>query len=172
MGALALNGTVLSKADRPGHGALPCVDDISELKWEGSGDIVAFCCSNSAYEAARGAEAMGINVPRGLRLVRLPCAGNVAPIQLLKAFQYGAAGVMVLACHHDSCKSVDGSRIGKWRATAVRQMIDELDIHPGRLFFGTLAPATPMDFVKMTRAFTESLERLNKQDAGEPKRVS
>jgi coenzyme F420-reducing hydrogenase delta subunit/Pyruvate/2-oxoacid:ferredoxin oxidoreductase delta subunit len=124
------------------------------------GAIVAFCCRNSAYDAAGAAAAMNARLPDGLELVPVPCAGNVAPEDILRAFRRGAAGVMVLACHDESCKSVTGSRMARHRTRGVRDMLADAGIPAGRLFFGTLAPSEAAEFA----AAVERMRRMNSQE--------
>lgn len=121
--------------------------------------IVAFCCRNSAYEAAGAAAAMGMRLPQGVELVPVPCAGNVAPEDVLRVFRRGAAGVMVLACHDESCKSVAGSRMARHRTRDVKDMLADAGIPAGRLFFGTLAPSGAAEFA----AAVERMRRMNQE---------
>lgn len=120
--------------------------------------IVAFCCRNSAYEAAGAAAAMNARLPDGLELVPVPCAGNVAPEDILRAFRRGAAGVMVLGCHHESCKSGTGSRIALRRTRGVQDMLREMGVENRRLVFETLASSTPMEFA----AVVDRMMEMNK----------
>jgi len=122
--------------------------------------IVAFVCENSALQSARFAALRGLTPRAGLRIVEVPCAGRVHMDHLLTALRYGADGVMVLACHRESCKSVYGSELARWRVSTTGDGLEEIGLERKRLFFGTLAPGTPFDFVKMVREMERTLREL------------
>ncbi len=57
--------------------------------------IVAFCCTHCAYNAADLAGSLRIQYTPALRIVEVPCSGRMDVIHLLRAFEDGADGVMV-----------------------------------------------------------------------------
>ena len=65
----------------------------------GAVKIIAFCCQNSALEAAKLAEQRKLKIPEGLVLIESPCAGKVDPDYILRSVIEGADGVMVMGCH-------------------------------------------------------------------------
>lgn len=73
--------------------------------------IVIFACN---WEAYRGLDEMGRakqGFPARVRIIRLPCLARLHPGLILKAFQAGADGVLVLGCPPDRCHfGVGGDR--------------------------------------------------------------
>ncbi len=122
--------------------------------------IIAFLCQNSAYEAAEMARLFGDSLPQGLQLIKVPCAGKVDVDYILTAFQAGADGVAVLACHKDNCKSQWGNTFADWRVEDTRRMIEEVGLEKERLQFATIASNMPMEFVRITREMEEKIEAL------------
>jgi coenzyme F420-reducing hydrogenase delta subunit len=57
--------------------------------------IVAFCCSHCAYNAADLAGSLRIQYTPALRIVEVPCSGRMDVIHLLRAFENGVDGAMV-----------------------------------------------------------------------------
>lgn len=57
--------------------------------------IVAFCCSHCAYNAADLAGSLRIQYTPSLRIVEVPCSGRMDVIHLLRAFENGVDGAMV-----------------------------------------------------------------------------
>jgi len=57
--------------------------------------IVAFCCHYCAYAAADLAGSLRVQYPTNIKIVRLPCAGKLDSIHMLKAFEQGADGILV-----------------------------------------------------------------------------
>ena len=127
------------------------IDDISGAPPPVGGAplLVAFCCQNSALEAANLASHRGLALPGGLKLISVPCAGKIDPDYLLTAFRAGADGVMVLGCHHEGCKSFKGSDLAEWRVEFIKGSLAESGLDEERLFFGSLAPCAGSEFAKI-----------------------
>jgi heterodisulfide reductase subunit A-like polyferredoxin/coenzyme F420-reducing hydrogenase delta subunit len=122
--------------------------------------IIAFLCQNSAYEAAEMARLFGDAPPQGLQVIKVPCAGKVDVDYILTAFQAGADGVLVLACHKDNCKSLRGNTFADWRVEDTRRMLEEVGLEKERLQFATLASNMPVEFVRIIREVEQELETL------------
>jgi coenzyme F420-reducing hydrogenase delta subunit/Pyruvate/2-oxoacid:ferredoxin oxidoreductase delta subunit len=122
--------------------------------------ILALCCQNSAFEAARLANFRGRDLPNGFRIIRVPCAGRVDPDYLLTAFRAGADGVMVLGCHPESCRSMSGNELARWRICEMKEAIAEAGLEEARLTFGNLAPGMSSEFVKMAYHMRETIQKL------------
>ena len=90
----------------------------------------------------------------------MPCAGKIDIDYILKAFTYGADGVLVLACHQDNCKSQEGNLHAQWRVERAREMLAEAGVDPRRLVFKTLAANTPQDFLAAVSSLAEVLGTL------------
>ncbi|MBW2018677.1 MAG: hydrogenase iron-sulfur subunit [Deltaproteobacteria bacterium] len=122
--------------------------------------IIAFCCQNSAYEAGQMARLFGSSLPEGLQMIKVPCAGKVDVDYILKAFQAGADGVLVLACHKDNCKSQQGNTFAEWRVEDATRMLAEVGLETERLRFITLASNMPVEFVRITREIEDKLREM------------
>jgi len=57
--------------------------------------IVAFCCSHCAYNAADLAGSLRIQYPPAIKIIEVLCSGRVDVLHILRAFEDGADGVMV-----------------------------------------------------------------------------
>ncbi|MFH1350555.1 MAG: hydrogenase iron-sulfur subunit [Pseudomonadota bacterium] len=139
------------------------LDALKENSMDGgehSPVLVAFCCQNSAFEAARLALFNGWSLPEGLKIVKIPCAGRMDQDFLLTAFREGADGVMVIGCHHESCKSVTGNDLAEFRVEAMREYLMEAGLEEERLYFETLAPAMGSEFVKIAEEMALNIQSL------------
>lgn len=123
--------------------------------------IIAFCCENSAMEAANMAEQFKMDLPKGLKIIKVPCAGKIDMDYLLNAFVEKADGVMVMACHNGNCKSEKGSLYANWRAGQVQEMLEEVGLDKERLFFGTIASNMGATFSQNAKALEAKLLSLN-----------
>ena len=57
--------------------------------------VVAFCCSHCAYNAADLAGSLRIQYPTAIKIIEVMCSGRVDVIHILRAFEDGADGVPV-----------------------------------------------------------------------------
>lgn len=57
--------------------------------------VVAFCCSHCAYNAADLAGSLRIQYPTAIKIIEVLCSGRVDVIHILRAFEEGADGVLV-----------------------------------------------------------------------------
>ena len=122
--------------------------------------IITFCCQNSAYEAGRMARLFGSSLPEGLQMIKVPCAGKVDVDYILSAFEAGADGVLILACHKDNCKSQQGNTFAEWRVEDAGRMLEEIGLEKERLTFATIASNMPVEFVQITREMEDKLRAL------------
>ena len=125
-----------------------------------SPDIVAFCCAHSAYRAADGAGQMRIPYPQNIMIVRLPCMGRLDELHILKAFENGADGVLVLTCPEDSCHHVSGSTRAKQRVRAASILLSEVGIDDGRVQMHAIGPNMAPKFAQIANEATDRLRKL------------
>jgi F420-non-reducing hydrogenase iron-sulfur subunit len=57
--------------------------------------IVAFCCTHCAYNAADLAGSLRLQYPTSIKIVQLLCSGRVDVLHILRSFEDGADGVLV-----------------------------------------------------------------------------
>jgi coenzyme F420-reducing hydrogenase delta subunit/NAD-dependent dihydropyrimidine dehydrogenase PreA subunit len=131
----------------------------------GAPRIVAFCCQNSAAEAAQMAEAFGHELPAGLRVIRMPCAGKIDLDYILNAFVEGADGVLVMTCHMGNCKSETGNIYAGWRVEDAQRIMAEAGFAEERLRRVTLASNMGFEFARAAREMEQTLKQLSEGPA-------
>ncbi len=57
--------------------------------------IVAFCCTHCAYNAADLAGSLRIQYPSAIKIIQVLCSGRIDVLHILRAFEDGADGVLV-----------------------------------------------------------------------------
>jgi coenzyme F420-reducing hydrogenase delta subunit len=57
--------------------------------------IVAFCCTHCAYNAADLAGSLRLQYPTSIKIIQLLCSGRVDILHILRSFEDGADGVLV-----------------------------------------------------------------------------
>ena len=102
------------------------------MKTNKSLKIYLFYCSNSL-----DTDALRTNLPdqgsEGLKTVSLPCSGKVNLLYLLKAFETGADGVLLVTCKKGECRFLEGNLRAHRRAEAVDSLLEEIGLGRGRM---------------------------------------
>lgn len=114
-----------------------------------NGRIVAFCCEHSAYPAADLAGKLRLHYPESLRIIRIPCAGRVDVIHILRAFEKGASAVLVLGCEDGACHHITGNKRAKERVEQCNALLKEAGIEGEPVVMLGLSPNAPHKFVKI-----------------------
>ncbi|MFC1870238.1 hydrogenase iron-sulfur subunit [Chloroflexota bacterium] len=95
--------------------------------------IVGFVCNWGAYSGVEMAGVERREYPTSIKLVRLMCLGRLHLGLILKAFELGADGVMLLGCPPGNCHYESGMEKAKEMFTQASKMLDLLGIDRKRL---------------------------------------
>lgn len=90
----------------------------------------------------------------------LPCTGRIDEALLLKAFEKGADGVMVIGCLEGDCHYVNGNIRARARVERVYGILDQIDIGPERIRMYNLSAGEGAKFAAFTNEFVEQVEEL------------
>jgi len=123
-----------------------------------NGKIVAFCCEHSAYLAADAAGKQGLHYPENLRVIRVPCAGRVDIIHILKAVEENATAVLVLACEDGLCQHLTGNVRAKERVKYSETLLKEVGIDGKRVGMFNLAANAPHKFIRIINKMNEMIK--------------
>ena len=94
--------------------------------------IYLFFCSNSIdTDAAR--RYCAEHEKDEMKAISLPCSGKVDLLYLLKAFETGADGVMVVTCRKDACRYLEGNLRAARRVAAIDALLEEIGLGSGRI---------------------------------------
>lgn len=120
--------------------------------------IAAFCCNWCGYSAADQAGAAKMEYPAGIRIVRLMCTGMLDPYYVLRAFERGYDGVLVVGCHEGSCHYKSGNIQAVGEMDRVGRVVKALGLE-GRLLMTAASAAEGDVFAKTAQAFTEAVRQ-------------
>jgi len=123
-----------------------------------SKEIVAFCCEHSAYPAADLAGKLRLDCPENLRVIRVPCAGRVDVIHILKAFERGATSVLVLGCEDGACRHITGNTRAKERVKYCNMLLKEIEADGRHVAMFNLSPNEPHKFVRAVNEITKRIK--------------
>ena len=94
--------------------------------------IYLFYCSNS-LDAKELLQCRDELKDHQLKVISLPCSGKVDVPYLVKAFETGADGVVIVTCELDQCRHLEGNMRAEKRAEAVDSLLDEIGAGTGRI---------------------------------------
>jgi coenzyme F420-reducing hydrogenase delta subunit len=127
--------------------------------------IVAFCCDQSGYPAADMAGALKQKLPKNVEIVRIPCAGRIETIYLLKALEKGADGVLVFACHEENCQFLRGNLRARGRLSYAHRMLEKIGLEKERLEICYLATNSGAKLAETLCRKAEQLRKLGPNPA-------
>lgn len=119
--------------------------------------IVAFCCIRSAAMAWELASEGLYDLPPGLRVVNLPCAGSISLDHIFSALKKGADGIMVLTCHEGNCHSETGNVYARQKAMRVFDILTQMAFERERLVVKSLASNMAREFSQMAGEFEKQI---------------
>lgn len=122
--------------------------------------ILGFLCTWCSYTGADLAGTARLRYPSNLRAVRLPCSGRVAPELILKAFDQGADGVLILGCHIGECHYDNGNHRTAKRIPVLKALLNFAGLEPERLRLDWVSASEGERFARLVAEFTEAVRQL------------
>jgi F420-non-reducing hydrogenase iron-sulfur subunit len=127
--------------------------------------IVAFCCDQSGYPAADMAGTLKLKLPKNVEIVRVPCAGRIETIYLLKALEKGADGVLLFACYEENCQFLRGNLRAKGRLSYAHRMLEKIGLEKERIEICHLATNNGAKLAETLRRKSEQLKKMGPNPA-------
>lgn len=119
--------------------------------------IIAFCCNWCAYAGADLAGISRIQYSPDIRILRVMCSGRVDPALVLKCYERGADGVMVLGCHPGDCRYIAGNEEAQRRVETTRDLMELLGIDPRRLLLEWISASEGERFANVVNEFVDTI---------------
>lgn len=95
--------------------------------------VLVFSCNWNGWSCIEAATNSGLHYPSSVRIIRVSCLSRLHAGLLLKAFEFGADGVMLLGCELDGCSfEADNGCVYK-EYKKVRNILSVLGIQEERL---------------------------------------
>ncbi len=94
--------------------------------------MYVFYCSNS-IEPDQMATGLGKLEGVTVKTISLPCSGKIDIPYLVKAFETGADGAVIVTCKQNECQHLEGNLRAQKRAEAVESLLEEIGMGRGRM---------------------------------------
>jgi len=130
--------------------------------------IVGLACNHCGYASADSAGGLRRAYPPAISLVRIPCTGRIEAIHLLKAFEAGADGVVVVGCVEGDCLYSTGNLWARQCVNHVKEILTETGVEPERLEMYNIPGPNGAGFAATVTAFAERIKALGPSPAKRP----
>jgi len=96
-------------------------------------NLLGICCNWSPFVCYNAAGMARMALPGNFRLIRVMCIGRINQALILRAFEAGADGVILLECKDEDCRYGPGPEVGHTNVDRVRRLLHLLGIGQKRL---------------------------------------
>jgi coenzyme F420-reducing hydrogenase delta subunit len=123
-------------------------------------NLLGICCNWSPYACYTAAGMARLEMPSNFRLLRVMCIGRINQAMILRAFEFGADGVILLECTDEDCRYGPGPEVGHVNVARAREMLDLLGIGQDRLVEKSFASHEKSELVGAIWDFAALIEKL------------
>jgi coenzyme F420-reducing hydrogenase delta subunit/ferredoxin len=122
--------------------------------------IIAFLCTWCSYTGADTAGIARLKSPANLRTVRVPCSGRVSPELIMRTFDQGADGVLVLGCHIGECHYDSGNHRTAKRLPVLKTLLNFAGLEEERLRLDWVSASEGDRFSRIVTDFVDTVRAL------------
>ena len=126
---------------------------------ENGTDIVVFACNWDGLSCVEAAAQKRLNYPTSVKLIRVNCLSRVHSGLILKAFELGAAGVMLLGCKQETCYYEKNEKFTAKEYEKASNILSLLGLGANRLKLSRLPRGDGDAFVHEVERFIDELAR-------------
>jgi coenzyme F420-reducing hydrogenase delta subunit len=134
-------------------------------------NLLGICCNWSPYACYNAAGMAHTKLPPNFRLLRVMCIGRINQALILRAFEYGADGVILLECKDEDCRYGPGPEVGHVNVARVRNLLRLLGIGQKRLVEKSFASHEKTELVEALWDFAGLIEEIGPNPAKPPQQV-
>ncbi len=100
---------------------------------------------------------MRLGYPESVKIIRVPCTGKVDALHLLRCFERGADGVLVVGCREGDCHYQSGNFRARKRVEEVGRLLERIGVGGDRVRMVNLSSSDAPLFVRAAREFHEAI---------------
>ena len=119
--------------------------------------IIVMTCNWGAFSGMETAGAQHLEYPADVLPIKVKCLGQLSPGIILKAFEKGADGVLLLGCPPGSCHFEFGNLNAEQVFKEAQNIAVTLGIHSEQLQLEWLAEGDGQGFVYRINTFIDNL---------------
>ena len=128
-------------------------------------NLLGICCNWSPWACYNAAGMAKLKMPPNLRVIRVMCIGRINQALILRAFEHGADGVILLECRDEDCRYGPGPEVGHTNVARVRKLLQLIGIGQKRLVERSFSAQDKDEMVKALWEFADSIKELGTNPA-------
>ena len=102
--------------------------------------IILFLCNWGPHAAYQTLQDQSADIPPEIRMIRIPCSGRITKALLLRSFEMGADGVVLLGCSPGTCRYGSGTQNARDNTAETRSILELLGVGAERLQLSNFLP--------------------------------
>lgn len=122
-------------------------------------NIIVFTCNWDGLSCVEVASQKGLRYPSAVKIVRVSCLSRVHSGLILKAFELGADGVMLLGCKEGDCHYEKDAGLIEQEYQKTRNILELLGFSQEQLSLVRMTRGNGTGFVKEVTNFISSIEK-------------
>ncbi|MFC1965817.1 hydrogenase iron-sulfur subunit [Chloroflexota bacterium] len=121
--------------------------------------VLVFACNWDGWSCLEAAANLGLNYPPSVKVVKVGCLSRVHAGLILKAFKFGADGVMLLGCEQGKCHFGTDCENTIKEYEKAQSILEMLGIWKGRLALVQLPAFDGHQFVSQVMKLMTEVEQ-------------
>lgn len=126
-----------------------------------SARVIVFACNWDGLSCVEAAAQAGLTFPASVGVVRLSCLSRLDQGLILRAFEMGAEGVMLVGCEVGKCHFETEAQLVDRECEKARHLLELLGLGDGRLAVVRLPRGEGEEFVRHVSEFVAEVERMH-----------
>lgn len=122
-------------------------------------EVLVFACNWDGWSCIETATNLGLRYPASVKVVKVSCLSRLHVGLILKAFQFGADGVMLLGCEEGRCRFATDSEYIIKEYERARSILEVLGMWKRRLVLVQLSAFDGRGFVAQVMNFIAQIEQ-------------
>jgi coenzyme F420-reducing hydrogenase delta subunit len=119
--------------------------------------VVLFTCNWNAYSGLETAGVDRLSYPAGVHPLKVACLGQLSPGILLKAFESGVDGILLLGCPPGQCHYEFGNRKAEEVYSEAKELVKILGCSDAQLQLDWVAAGEGQELVRKIDKFLTNL---------------
>ena len=124
-------------------------------------EVLVFACNWDGWSCVETAANLGVSYPPSVKVVKASCLSRIHTGLILKAFEFGADGVMLLGCEPGKCRFGTDSEYINNEYEKTRSILEMLGIQKERLALIQLPAFDAHEFVAQVTKLITQIEQLS-----------
>jgi coenzyme F420-reducing hydrogenase delta subunit len=128
-------------------------------------NLLGIFCNWSPFACFNAAGMGHLKTPPHFAFMRVMCIGRINQALILRAFEYGADGVILLECKDEDCRYGPGPEVGHSNVEKVRKLLHLLGIGQKRLVERSFGAHEKQELITALWEFSDQIRTMGSNPA-------